>query len=194
MFAHLVDGDDAGVVKLGHGLGLVLEAAEVDIVGEHSGLDHLQGHQTVEGHLAGTVHDPHAAPAQLLVDLVIAEVANTITALQPVSGRTSGLSDGCVHGSRFCARTSSLVASTPAPPPASVGAGSAVAGGWPLPARSARRWQARLSDRGRHAPAREHAATRQHAASARHLLDRPRQGMPSGPPQAPGRAQRRRSL
>ena len=48
VLADLVDRDDAGVVELGHGLGLVLEAAELDIAGENAGPDHLQGHLTVE--------------------------------------------------------------------------------------------------------------------------------------------------
>ena len=63
VLADLVDRDDARVVELGDGLGLVLEPAELNVAGEDAGPDHLQGHLTIERHLASKVHDPHAAPA-----------------------------------------------------------------------------------------------------------------------------------
>ena len=98
VFAYLVDGDDAGVVKLSHGLGFVLEAAKVDIVGEDAGPDHLQRHQPVEGDLAGLVHHPHAAAAQLLVDLVVAEIAHPGAAGQPIASSPAVCIDRRVEG------------------------------------------------------------------------------------------------
>ena len=76
VLADLVDRHDAGVVEQGDGLGLVLEPAQLVVAGEHAGLDHLEGDGPVEADLPGLVDDAHAAAAQLLVDLVVAEVAD----------------------------------------------------------------------------------------------------------------------
>ena len=65
VLADLVDGDDAGVIEQGDGLGLVPEAAEFVVAGEESGPDHLQRNLAVEGDLAGLVDDAHAATAEL---------------------------------------------------------------------------------------------------------------------------------
>ena len=76
VLADLVDRDDAGVVEQRDGLGLVLEPAQLGVVGQDAGLDHLEGDGPVEADLAGLVDDAHAAAAQLLLDLVVAEVAD----------------------------------------------------------------------------------------------------------------------
>ena len=76
VLADLVDRDDAGVVEQRDGLGLVLEPAQLGVVGQHAGLDHLEGDGPVEADLAGLVDDAHAAAAQLFLDLVVAEVAD----------------------------------------------------------------------------------------------------------------------
>src|SRR5262249_11442559 len=65
----------AGVVERGEGLGLVAEAAQLGVVGEDPGLDHLQGDGPVEAELSGAVDDAHAAAAQLALDLVVAAIA-----------------------------------------------------------------------------------------------------------------------
>ena len=98
VLAGLVDRYDARMVQQCDRLGLVLEPAELNIVGQDPGPDHLEGDRPVEAYLEGLVDDPHAAAAQLSLDLVIAEVSNTIAALQTVAGRSAGRSDGCVHG------------------------------------------------------------------------------------------------
>jgi hypothetical protein len=75
VLADLIDRDDARVVEQGDSLGLVLEAAELVVTGEESGLDHLQRHGSVERDLAGLVHHAHAAASELASDLVVAKVA-----------------------------------------------------------------------------------------------------------------------
>ena len=76
VLADLVDRHDARVVEQGDGLGLVLEPAQLGVVGQNAGLDHLEGDGPVEADLPGLVDDAHAAAAQLLVNLVVAEVAD----------------------------------------------------------------------------------------------------------------------
>ena len=81
-----------------------------------AGLDHLQRDGAVEADLAGLVDDAHAAAAELLADLVVAEVAHGGAADQAISrgrrGRHDRLDAGRVR--------SSAVASGP---PAVVGRG-----------------------------------------------------------------------
>ena len=67
VLADLVDRHDARVVEQGDGLGLVLEPAQLVVVGQDAGLDHLEGDGPVEADLAGLVDDAHAAAAQLLL-------------------------------------------------------------------------------------------------------------------------------
>ena len=86
VLADLVDRDDARVVEQRDGLGLVLEPPQLGVVGQHAGLDHLEGDGPVEADLPGLVDDAHAAAAQLLLDLVVAEVADSETAGQSVRG------------------------------------------------------------------------------------------------------------
>ena len=68
--ADVVDLDDVGVLELGDGLGLGQEAGGGDGVGVGAGQDHLQGAGAVQADLPGLVDDPHAAAAQLALDLV----------------------------------------------------------------------------------------------------------------------------
>ena len=86
VLADLVDRHDPGVVQQGHRLGLVLEPAQLGVVGQHAGLDHLQRHRPVEADLPGLVDDAHAAAAQLLRDRVVAEVAHRRAAGQARRG------------------------------------------------------------------------------------------------------------
>ena len=132
VLANLIHRNDSGMVKLGHRLGLVLKPAELDIVRKHAGPDHLQRHLTVERDLASLVDDPHAASAQFVVDLVIAEIANAVAVLAD----RSRLHHRSVRRLRSTARPlddreSSVVASAAvaSASAASVGAGSAVARG-----------------------------------------------------------------
>jgi hypothetical protein len=100
----LVDRHDVGMVQERDRLGLVLEAAQLIVGGEHVRLEHLERDRPVQADLAGLIHDPHAAAAQLLVDLVIAKVSYTIAAAQTVPGRSAGLSTGCPHGAPVLCR------------------------------------------------------------------------------------------
>ncbi len=75
------------------GLGLVLEPPQLVLAGQQPGLDHLQRHRAVEADLAGLVDDAHAAPAQLLPDLIVAEVADRGAAGQAVAIARSGAWD-----------------------------------------------------------------------------------------------------
>ena len=70
MLADVVDLDDVGVLEPGDGLGLGQEADGGLGAGVRAGQDHLQGDGAVEPDLAGLVDDPHAAAAQLALDLV----------------------------------------------------------------------------------------------------------------------------
>jgi hypothetical protein len=102
MLADLVDGDDAGVFQRRDGLGLVLEPAELGIVGQDTGLDHLEGDGAVEAELAGPVDDAHAAFAQGTPQLVVAEVADAgaagqLGAVAVAVGRRQGQLGGPVH-------------------------------------------------------------------------------------------------
>ena len=67
-------------------LGLVLEPAQLGVVGQDAGLDHLEGDGAVEADLPRLVDDAHAAAAQLLLDLVVAEVADGGAARQVACG------------------------------------------------------------------------------------------------------------
>ena len=86
VLADLVDRDDARVIEQRDGLGLVLEPAQLGVVGQHAGLDHLEGDGPVEADLPGLVDDAHAAAAQLFLNLVVAEVADGGAARQVARG------------------------------------------------------------------------------------------------------------
>ncbi len=68
-----VNRDDVRVVQLGGGLGLVLEALQV--LGVESGRErqHFQGDAPIQRQLDRLVNDPHATPADLAHDPVIAQ-------------------------------------------------------------------------------------------------------------------------
>ena len=86
VLADLVDRDDPRVIEQGDGLGLVLEASQLGVVGQNSGLDHLERDGPVEADLPGLVDDAHAAAAQLFLNLVVAEVADGGAARQVARG------------------------------------------------------------------------------------------------------------
>ena len=65
-----------GVIEQRDRLGLVLEAPQLGVVGQHAGLDHLEGDGPVEADLPRLVDDAHAAAAELFLNLVVAEVAD----------------------------------------------------------------------------------------------------------------------
>ena len=92
VLADLVDRHDPGVVEQGDGLGLVLEPPQLGVVGQDAGLDHLERDGPVEADLPGLVDDAHAAAAELLLKLVVAEVADGGAALD--SPRIAGIADG----------------------------------------------------------------------------------------------------
>ncbi len=83
VLADLVDWDNVGMVEMGGGLGLALEALHVLVGGQLSGEDHLKGHGSVEADLAGLVDDAHAAAGNLFLQLIVAKV----TRLFPQRGR-----------------------------------------------------------------------------------------------------------
>ena len=67
------DRHDVVVVQAGGGLGLELEPLELAGVERRGHGQDLQRHAAVQRPLLGLVHDPHAAPADLAEDAVIAE-------------------------------------------------------------------------------------------------------------------------
>jgi hypothetical protein len=72
----LVNRDDAGVVQVGDGLGLVPEAAHLVVVGPGPGADHLEGDRPIQAELSRPVDDPHASPAPHPPHLVVSDVAD----------------------------------------------------------------------------------------------------------------------
>src|SRR6185436_6401152 len=70
VLAILVDGADVGVTNLARQFYLGLEAAQQVgcLVGR--GPQYLDGHSLVEFTIVGSIHDPHAASAEALLDLV----------------------------------------------------------------------------------------------------------------------------
>ena len=87
MLTHLEDRDDPRVVEVGGRLGLDVEAFDIGLGGELAGEDHLQRDGAVEANLPRPVDDAHAAPGDLLEQLVVAEVAD---GLGPISRRRGG--------------------------------------------------------------------------------------------------------
>ena len=77
VLADFIDGDDAGVVEKRDGLGLVLKPTQLGVVGQEPGLHHLEGDRPVEADLPGPVDHAHAAPPQLFLQQVVAEITNT---------------------------------------------------------------------------------------------------------------------
>ena len=76
--AHLMDGDDIGVVERGDGLGLEPEPPAVVVAGQPAGQDHLERHGAIQTQLAGREHDPHAAAGDLAGALMVTEVADGV--------------------------------------------------------------------------------------------------------------------
>ncbi len=68
MLPDLEDLHDVGVLEPGHRLGLDAHAEQPCGFRMGTGQDQLEGHHSVQGDLPGTVHDPHAAPAELSLD------------------------------------------------------------------------------------------------------------------------------
>ncbi len=68
--AHLENLHDIRMTHLGNGLGFIQEAHELLGPGIFAGQYHLQGDEAVERQLPRLVDDAHAAPAQLLEDLI----------------------------------------------------------------------------------------------------------------------------
>ncbi len=98
VLADLVNRHDAGVVQQRDGLGFILEPAQLGVVGQESGLDHLEGDGPIEADLPGLVDDAHAAAAQLFQDLVVAEVADGGAARQVTGGPVAVAREGRVAG------------------------------------------------------------------------------------------------
>ncbi len=73
--AHVVDGDDVGVVQAPGGLDLLLEARLVllQLLPREVQVDGLDGHRAIDDRVHGLVHRAHGALADLGDDLVAAE-------------------------------------------------------------------------------------------------------------------------
>ena len=76
MFADFVYWDDAGMIEQGNSLGLELEASEIGVVGKHARLDHLESDWSIQANLTCLVDNSHAPATELVLKLVIAEVAD----------------------------------------------------------------------------------------------------------------------
>ena len=61
--AERVDRDDVGMVQLGHGRGLGLEACQVGRLGQEVGAEHFQRHRPIQANLSGQVYLAHPAAA-----------------------------------------------------------------------------------------------------------------------------------
>ncbi len=73
VLAAVEDGDDVGVVEGGDGLGLAAEQADLPLVGQQSGLDHLECDDAIEPLLPGLEDDAHAAGAEPAEQFIFAE-------------------------------------------------------------------------------------------------------------------------
>ena len=94
-----VDGDDAGVVEGGEGLGLALEALEPLRVGGHLGRQHLEGHVAPELRVGRAVHLAHPAGADRGGDAVVGERCDRSGRASPSGGSSSLASRALKRGS-----------------------------------------------------------------------------------------------
>lgn len=74
LFAHFVDGGDVGMLQVGSGDGLLLEAFDETSIGGEMGQHHLQGDGTLKGGINGFVDDGHSALAYLANDFILAQL------------------------------------------------------------------------------------------------------------------------
>jgi len=75
-FADFVDRYDMWMIQVGDSLGFTVEALHVGRGGELPRQDHLQGDHTIQTDLAGLEHHSHAAPGDLVQQLIVADVAD----------------------------------------------------------------------------------------------------------------------
>jgi len=78
LLARLVERDDVRVIQLRRRLGLGAEAAQLCGRGERPGQDHLEGDDPVEPDVPCPEHDPHAAAAEFLQQLVPLHVRQAV--------------------------------------------------------------------------------------------------------------------
>ena len=71
VLADLVELDDVGVLQPRDGRRLGPEAQPLGMVGEDPAQQHLEGHPASQSEVAGLVHHPHPAPADLAQDFVV---------------------------------------------------------------------------------------------------------------------------
>jgi hypothetical protein len=71
--AHVVDGDDVGMLKDGGSGGLSPKTLHELLTRQRSRLDHLHRHDASEFPLPGLVNDSHAAARNLVQEIVVAE-------------------------------------------------------------------------------------------------------------------------
>ena len=81
IFAHLEYRHDVRVVQKRDCLSFILEPSPLIVAGQYVGLEQLQRDRAVQADLARLVHNPHAASAQFLDDLVITEVVQSDSGL-----------------------------------------------------------------------------------------------------------------
>lgn len=74
VLANLEDLDDVGMDELGGGLGLVAQPGAFPQTGVLASENHLQRHDPAKVRLPGLVDDPHASPADLVENLVVANL------------------------------------------------------------------------------------------------------------------------
>ena len=82
VLANLEDGDNAGMVQVGGGLGLEVEALDLGLARQVAREDHLEGDGPVEFDLPGFVDDAHAAAGDLALKFVVAEIADDVAERQ----------------------------------------------------------------------------------------------------------------
>src|SRR6266404_3318992 len=73
MLTHLVNWDDAGMIKLRRRFGLAAKTRQVHWRGGIPDAYHFQGDNSIQGKLMGLVNDPHSSTPDLLQNLVIAK-------------------------------------------------------------------------------------------------------------------------
>lgn len=73
LFAHLVDGDDMGVVEAGDGFGFFAETGYVQFAGPFAVENHLEGDGASRTALVSLINHAHATPAEFAQDFIVAQ-------------------------------------------------------------------------------------------------------------------------
>ena len=90
LVVHVVGPHDIAVVERGGRLGLAVKAGEIRRVCHAILRQHLDRHATLHEHVLGQEHAAHAAGAQMIEQLVLAEEEPLVAAFQQPIGLPAG--------------------------------------------------------------------------------------------------------